>query len=109
MAGNNLFNPVNFFEPTATTAPSNDLSTLSTEQLLEVIKKQQETIQTQAQKTAPHIKAVKLQPSGVISVYGINARFPVSLYPSQWVTLLNESGQIKKFIEDNKNLLKFEK
>lgn len=27
---------------------------------------------------------------GTVSVYGLNARFPVSLYPSQWERLLTE-------------------
>lgn len=32
---------------------------------------------------------------GTVSVYGLNARYPVSLYPSQWLRLLELSVEIK--------------
>ena len=36
-----------------------------------------------------------------LSVYGIHSRFPVTLYASQWETLLAHADAIKKFIADN--------
>jgi hypothetical protein len=33
-------------------------------------------------------------------------RFPVTLYAEQWQKLLGEVENIKKFLEDNKTLLK---
>lgn len=37
---------------------------------------------------------------GGVSVYGLQ-RFPITLYPSQWTTLLNASPRIQKHLTDN--------
>ena len=42
---------------------------------------------------------------GAVSVYGLNARFPVSLYASQWLRLFEKAGEIKTWIEANKDNL----
>jgi hypothetical protein len=42
---------------------------------------------------------------GGVSLYGLG-RFPVTLYAEQWQKLLGEVENIKKFLEDNKALLK---
>jgi hypothetical protein len=38
---------------------------------------------------------------GGVSVYGLG-RFPVTLYYEQWVRLLEASGDLRKFLEENK-------
>jgi hypothetical protein len=42
---------------------------------------------------------------GGVSVYGLG-RFPVTLYYEQWVRLLDASGDLRKFLEENKPRLK---
>ena len=39
---------------------------------------------------------------GGVSVYGLG-RFPVTLYYEQWVRLLDASGDLRKFLEENKS------
>ena len=46
-----------------------------------------------------------LSEKGGVSLYGLG-RFPVTLYAEQWQKLLGEVENIKKFLEDNKALLK---
>lgn len=43
---------------------------------------------------------IKISSKGGISVYGLG-RFPVTLYASQWETLLGKSEDIKSFIVAN--------
>ncbi len=42
---------------------------------------------------------------GGVSVYGLG-RFPVTLYYEQWVRLLDKSGDLRAFLEENKHRLK---
>jgi hypothetical protein len=49
----------------------------------------------------------KVSEKGAVSVYGLNVRFPVTLYANQWQRFQDE-GLIEKilaFIDDNKSLL----
>lgn len=48
---------------------------------------------------------MKVSEKGALSVYGMG-RFPVTLYKEQWLKLLGIADEIKKFIEDNNDLLK---
>lgn len=48
---------------------------------------------------------IKVSEKGAVSVYGIG-RFPVTLYGSQWESLLARAEEIRKFIADNSSLLK---
>ena len=41
-----------------------------------------------------------------MSVYGLG-RFPVTLYPEQWERLLGMSDEIKAFIAENRDRLKW--
>ena len=43
----------------------------------------------------------KVSAKNALSVYGIHSRFPVTLYASQWETLIAHVDAIKKFIADN--------
>ena len=53
-------------------------------------------------------RAVSLRVSekGGLSVYGLG-RFPVTLYPEQWESLLGISDQIQVFIAENRAKLKW--
>src|SRR5208337_798940 len=42
---------------------------------------------------------------GGVSVYGLG-RFPVTLYYEQWIRLLDVSGDLRAFLEENKPRLK---
>jgi hypothetical protein len=48
---------------------------------------------------------IKVSAKGGVSVYGLG-RFPITLYSSQWTTLLAKSEEIKAFIVDNATSLK---
>ena len=53
---------------------------------------------------------VKVSQKGAVSVYGLQARFPVTLYAAQWEKLLLElvdTGVLRAFIEENKNQLSY--
>lgn len=47
---------------------------------------------------------VKVSSKGGVSVYGLG-RWPVTLYRSQWESLLGEAQTIKDFITDNADAL----
>jgi len=48
----------------------------------------------------------KVSEKGGLSVYGLG-RFPVTLYPEQWTKLLGLSDDIRAFIEENRDKLKW--
>lgn len=47
---------------------------------------------------------LKVSTKGCVSAYGLG-RWPVTLYASQWESLLSNADNIKTFIQDNKALL----
>jgi len=47
----------------------------------------------------------KVSEKGAVSVYGLNARFPVTLYRDQWNRLLAEADGLKAFIVANESSL----
>ena len=47
----------------------------------------------------------KVSEKGGVSVYGLG-RFPVTLYYEQWVRLLDQTEQLRAFLEENKSHLK---
>ena len=47
----------------------------------------------------------KVSEKGAVSVYGLG-RFPVTLYQEQWDKLLANIGELKRFIDDNRDQLK---
>jgi hypothetical protein len=50
---------------------------------------------------------MKVSEKGGLSVYGLNARFPITLYPEQWLRLLDTGDAIRDFIEANRASLKW--
>ncbi len=77
-----------------------NISTLTQEQrnamLMEFI--------AQREAKQPHIR-FKVSDKGAVSMYGINSRFPVTLYASQWERVLNNQASLKAFILDNTSKL----
>ena len=47
----------------------------------------------------------KVSDKGAVSVYGLQARFPVTLYGDQWKRLLAHREQLEGFMETNKSKL----
>ncbi len=47
----------------------------------------------------------KVSEKGGVSVYGLG-RFPVTLYYEQWIRLLDQTEQLRSFLEENKSHLK---
>ena len=47
----------------------------------------------------------KVSDKGALSVYGLNAKWPVTLYAGQWERLLGFTDTIKAFITANKDKL----
>lgn len=67
------------------------------------LRAENEALKAKQAKTRPF--SMKVSSKGGVSVYGLG-RFPVTLYQSQWETLLSHAGDIKGFIEANKSSLK---
>ena len=64
--------------------------------------------QLQADNEALKAKAkirYKVSEKGALSVYGLNVRFPVTLYASQWERLLADVPQMQAFIKVNSTQL----
>ena len=59
----------------------------------------------QTQKKNIGTLSFKVSEKGAVSVYGMG-RFPVTLYYEQWLKLLGAAGELKVFLEENKNRLK---
>ena len=49
--------------------------------------------------------SLRVSQKGALSVYGLG-RFPVTLYKTQWLRLLDMAEDIKTFIEQNESQLK---
>jgi hypothetical protein len=50
--------------------------------------------------------SLKVGEKGGVSLYGVG-RFPVTQYAETWVKILNHADEIKAFIMDNRDTLKF--
>lgn len=70
-------------------------------QELERVKKENEQLK---QKTNRGM-SMKVSQKGALSVYGLG-RFPVTLYKQQWLRLLDETENIRQFIQENDSELK---
>ena len=94
---------------------SNDTSTLDNSSsseaalLAEIAKLKAENLHIKAEKAKAvakkeGIKSLSITDKGGISLYNLG-RFPVTLYPEQWVKVLDKADEIRKFMGDNKGLL----
>jgi hypothetical protein len=68
---------------------------------LEALKKENEELKSQG----PAGPTLKVSAKGGVSVYGLG-RFPVTLYREQWLKLLDQAGDIRKFIDEHSAELK---
>ena len=50
--------------------------------------------------------SLKVSQKGGLSVYGLG-RFPITLYPEQWTRLLGMADDLRAFIDDNRDQLKW--
>ena len=62
-------------------------------------------LEKQAGKRKPGDLEFKVSEKGGVSVYGLG-RFPVTLYYEQWLRLLDNAEELRKFLEENKGKLK---
>jgi hypothetical protein len=69
---------------------------------LERLKAENEKLKSASARAA----TMKVSEKGGLSVYGLG-RFPVTLYPEQWERLLGMSDDIRAFIKDNHDKLKW--
>jgi hypothetical protein len=77
---------------------------LTQDQLLAMI--QQLKTENATLKAQPVKKlSFKVSEKGAVSVYGLSARFPTTLYASQWERLLAASDEITAFIAANAALV----
>jgi hypothetical protein len=58
-----------------------------------------------AAKSSPLVRELsfKVSEKGACSVYGLNARFPITLYFEQWMRLIAALDRLKTFLEANKS------
>ena len=65
--------------------------------MVNALNEQNATLKAQAAKR--NTLGMKVGEKGGLSVYGLSARFPVTLYRQQWERLIEFVPQIKAFIE----------
>jgi len=70
----------------------------SYEELLQMVQALQAKVQAQ-----PKPK-LKVSDKGALSLYGFG-RFPISMYASTWLKVLNMADEIRTYIEENKSSL----
>jgi len=71
----------------------------------EELKAQLAALQEKAKARGPRAIDFKVSEKGGVSVYGLG-RFPVTLYYEQWIRLLDQTDQLREFLEQNKASLK---
>jgi hypothetical protein len=70
------------------------------------LQKRVQELEAQLQaKNAPQPLKLKVSEKGAVSIYNLNARFPVTLYGDQWKRLMDAKEQILAFIQANENRL----
>lgn len=94
-----------------------DPSKMSPEALQEVIRKQNEELERKKEEIARQKRLIesqsgsgrplsfKVSKKGACSVYGLNARFPVTLYSGQWDRLIDAIPALQTFLKSNADQL----
>lgn len=77
--------------------------TLTMPEVSSILSAQQALAATPARQ--PGALHFKVSDKGAVLVYGLQARFPVTLYRDQWVRLLAHREQLEGFLETNKSKL----
>lgn len=75
------------------------------DQKLARLEEENRSLREQAEQRKPGVLRLKVSEKGGLSVYGLG-RFPVTLYKEQWLRLLDQVEEIKKFIDENDQRLK---
>lgn len=78
---------------------------IDTAKLQEQIRHLESLLAQQSQSGLPRRLGFRIAPKGGISVYGLNANFPVTLYYEQWMRLREQMDELEEFAEANKDLL----
>lgn len=76
---------------------------MSMEDMAKTIAELQAQLQAEREKNKPTIE-LKVSEKGGVSVY-MGARYPITLYSNQWITLMENKDKMLQFIEDNKDKL----
>lgn len=93
---------IHFFQSTTKRTMANmDMETM----IAEINRLKAENEALKAKPIAVKPLTFKVSEKGAVSVYNLNARFPVTLYKGQWARLLDRAEDIKKFIEENNDKL----
>lgn len=74
------------------------------EMKLEIARLMAENAALTKTKATSHM-GLKVSAKGAVSLYGLG-RFPITLYASQWESLLAKAETIKNFIDANRSALK---
>ena len=69
---------------------------------LEKLRRENERLKAGRERTG----SLTVSEKGGVSVYGLG-RFPITLYPEQWEKLLGMEADIRAFITDNRDRLKW--
>lgn len=77
---------------------------MNMEQELAALRAENEALKADKAKSQPS-GGLKISEKGALSVYGLG-RFPVTLYKSQWITLLGKAKEIAEFVKANESKLK---
>jgi len=75
------------------------------EQKLARLEAENRALREQVEQRKPGQLRLKVSEKGGLSIYGLG-RFPVTLYKEQWLRLLDQVDEIKKFLQDNDQQLK---
>ena len=79
-----------------------DLTTLNaTELMAEIVRLRAANTEMAAKQAAKETIRFKVSEKGAVSVYGLNSRFPVTLYSGQWNRLVAHIDDLKAFIAAN--------
>ncbi len=78
---------------------------LTTEQLSKVQSGELTVEQAVALQEESNPLRYKVSEKGAVSVYGLNSRFPVTLYAGQWARLIKSIPAIQDFMAKNKSKL----
>jgi hypothetical protein len=64
-----------------------------------------ENAKLQEKLSARSVLRFKVSEKGAVSVYGINNKFPLTIYASQMIRLLSRKEDLLAFIEENRSKL----
>ena len=78
-----------------------------TNEVNKIARLERENEQLKARLAAKSNIRFKVATKGGVSVYGLNSRFPVTLYAQQWTRLLASGSAIEQFIDTNRDKLAF--